>query len=47
MKFQPPAADLVQGSETLQGAAYEAGASGGVRVDTGVYEGGEIPMFYD
>ena len=47
VKYQPPAADLVQGSETLQGAAYEAGRFGGVRVDTGVYEGGEIPMFYD
>ena len=47
VKYQPPAADLVQGSETLQGAAYEAGRFGGVRVDTGVDEGGEIPMFYD
>ena len=47
VKYQPPAADLVQGSETLQGAAYEAGRFGGVRVDTGVVEGGEIPMFYD
>ena len=47
VKYQPPAADLVQGSETLQGAAYEAGRFGGVRVDTGVYEGGESPMFYD
>jgi len=45
--YQPPAADLAQGSETLQGAAYEAGRFGGVRVDTGVVEGGEIPMFYD
>jgi propionyl-CoA carboxylase alpha chain len=47
VKYQPPAADLVQGTETLQGAAYEGGRFGGVRVDTGVYEGGEIPMFYD
>jgi propionyl-CoA carboxylase alpha chain len=47
VKYQPPAADLVQGTETLQGAAYEKGHFGGVRVDTGVYEGGEIPMFYD
>jgi propionyl-CoA carboxylase alpha chain len=47
VKYQPPAADLVQGRETLQGTAYEHGRFGGVRVDTGVYEGGEIPMFYD
>ena len=38
---------MEQGTETLVGAAYEGGAYGGVRVDTGVYEGGEIPMFYD
>ncbi|PZP28931.1 MAG: acetyl/propionyl-CoA carboxylase subunit alpha [Roseateles depolymerans] len=47
VKYQPPAANLVQGSETLQGEAYAGDAFGGVRVDTGVYEGGEIPMFYD
>ncbi|MBQ0931523.1 acetyl-CoA carboxylase biotin carboxylase subunit [Ideonella alba] len=47
VKYQPPAADLEQGTETLQGAAYADGRFGGVRVDTGVYEGGEIPMFYD
>ena len=47
VKYQPPAADLEQGTQTLQGAAYAGGAFGGVRVDTGVYEGGEIPMFYD
>jgi propionyl-CoA carboxylase alpha chain len=47
VKYQPPAADLEQGTETLQGAAYNGGRFGGVRVDTGVYEGGEIPMFYD
>ena len=28
-------------------AAMPVPESGGVRVDTGVYEGGEIPMFYD
>jgi len=28
-------------------AAAPVPASGGVRVDTGVYEGGEIPMYYD
>ncbi|WP_284614924.1 acetyl-CoA carboxylase biotin carboxylase subunit [Aquabacterium humicola] len=47
VRYQPPAADLVQGVTTLQGAAYEGDRFGGVRVDTGVYEGGEIPMFYD
>ena len=47
VKYQPPAAALSQGSETLQGPAYADGKFGGVRVDTGVYEGGEIPMFYD
>jgi propionyl-CoA carboxylase alpha chain len=47
VRYQPPAADLKQGTPTLQGAAYEDGHFGGVRVDTGVYEGGEIPMYYD
>jgi propionyl-CoA carboxylase alpha chain len=37
--YQPPKA-------TMQAAA-EMPAAGGVRVDTGVYEGGEIPMYYD
>ncbi|BDI04836.1 acetyl-CoA carboxylase biotin carboxylase subunit [Sphaerotilus microaerophilus] len=47
VRYAPPAADLEQGSETLQGNAYAGSHFGGVRVDTGVYEGGEIPMFYD
>jgi propionyl-CoA carboxylase alpha chain len=47
VRYQPPAAALEQGTVTLQGPAYEGGKFGGVRVDTGVYEGGEIPMFYD
>jgi propionyl-CoA carboxylase alpha chain len=47
VKYAPPAQDLEQGTETLQGPAYADGKFGGVRVDTGVYEGGEIPMFYD
>ncbi len=38
VRYQPPAADLVQG-EPSDGL--------GVRVDTGVFEGGEIPMHYD
>jgi propionyl-CoA carboxylase alpha chain len=47
VRYQPPLADLMQGTRTLQGAPYEGEHFGGVRVDTGVYEGGEIPMFYD
>jgi propionyl-CoA carboxylase alpha chain len=37
--FRPPA--------TTMQAAQPQPADGGVRVDTGVYEGGEIPMHYD
>jgi propionyl-CoA carboxylase alpha chain len=36
--FQPPTANIV---------AAGTPANTGVRVDTGVYEGGEIPMYYD
>ena len=39
VKYRPPA----QSMESAQPVPPE----GGVRVDTGVYEGGEIPMFYD
>jgi propionyl-CoA carboxylase alpha chain len=39
VKFQPPAQDMV--------ASQPVPPLGGVRVDTGVYEGGEIPMYYD
>ncbi len=39
VRYQPPAASMV--------AAQPRPAEGGVRVDTGVYEGGEIPMHYD
>jgi len=39
VKFLPPAATMA--------AASPMPAGGGVRVDTGVEEGGEIPMFYD
>src|SRR5215212_3960137 len=42
--FEPPPQTLHASVPTL---ADGAGPSGGVRVDTGVYEGGEIPMFYD
>jgi propionyl-CoA carboxylase alpha chain len=47
VRYQPPPAVLEQGVKTLQGPAYEEGRFGGVRVDTGVFEGGAIPMFYD
>ncbi len=39
VRYQPPAVTMV--------AAQPRPAEGGVRVDTGVYEGGEIPMHYD
>ena len=38
MRFDPPAQNLYQGQATTDL---------GVRVDTGVIDGGEIPMFYD
>ena len=39
IKYQPP-------PQTME-AALPVPEGGGVRVDTGVYEGGEIPMYYD
>ena len=39
VRFQPPA--------TTMHASMPVPEGGGVRVDTGVVEGGEIPMFYD
>ncbi len=39
VRYQPP-------DQTMEAAA-PVPSFGGVRVDTGVYEGGEIPMFYD
>ena len=47
VRYQPPPATLEQSVATLQGPAYTDGRFGGVRVDTGVYDGGEIPMHYD
>ncbi|QPF73778.1 acetyl/propionyl/methylcrotonyl-CoA carboxylase subunit alpha [Roseateles sp. DAIF2] len=38
VKYQPPETSMEQGAPERRF---------GVRVDTGVYEGGEIPMFYD
>ena len=39
VKYRPPV-------QTME-ASLPVPAGGGVRVDTGVYEGGEIPMYYD
>ena len=39
VKYRPP-------TQTME-SAQPTPENGGVRVDTGVYEGGEIPMFYD
>ncbi len=39
VKYQPP-------QQSME-AAHPVPEGGGVRVDTGVYEGGEIPMYYD
>ncbi|MDO5693278.1 MAG: acetyl/propionyl/methylcrotonyl-CoA carboxylase subunit alpha [Pseudomonadota bacterium] len=38
VRFEPPAQNLFQGQNTMDV---------GVRVDTGVVDGGEIPMYYD
>ena len=46
--FEPPVQTML--ASQLAPGHDESGASaafGGIRVDTGVYEGGEIPMFYD
>jgi propionyl-CoA carboxylase alpha chain len=47
VKYLPPPQTLEASVPTLTGAGPAATVAGGVRVDTGVYEGGEIPMFYD
>jgi propionyl-CoA carboxylase alpha chain len=46
--YRPPPQDLQAARPTL-GTAGEPGPAelGGVRVDSGVYEGGEIPLHYD
>jgi propionyl-CoA carboxylase alpha chain len=50
VRYQPPATTM-EASLPVPGMGGgekpEADALGGVRVDTGVVEGGEIPMFYD
>ena len=51
--FEPPVQTMHAGEPPPSrpspngGRSEETGFAGGVRVDTGVYEGGEIPMFYD
>ncbi len=49
VKYQPPAQTMFAGAPMpAEGGEGPRGAAvGGVRVDTGVYEGGEIPMYYD
>ncbi|HSV71563.1 MAG TPA: acetyl/propionyl/methylcrotonyl-CoA carboxylase subunit alpha [Methylibium sp.] len=50
VRYQPPNATMVAAQpRPADGGVPNSGAHafGGVRVDTGVYEGGEIPMHYD
>ena len=44
VKFQPPAEQLSAAQPSIE---KDFAQDYGVRVDTGVYEGGEIPMYYD
>src|SRR5262245_37669233 len=47
VRYLPPATTLEAGAPMAKEGVAKAGFLGGVRVDTGVYEGGEIPMYYD
>jgi|CXWL01.1.fsa_nt_gi propionyl-CoA carboxylase alpha chain len=49
VRYVPPAATLAAAMPMLsrQGDAGRVSVDGGVRVDTGVVEGGEIPIYYD
>ncbi|MEO7007869.1 MAG: acetyl/propionyl/methylcrotonyl-CoA carboxylase subunit alpha, partial [Caldimonas sp.] len=48
VRYQPPPQTLEAAHPAVAGGAQGSTAVvGGVRVDTGVYEGGEIPMYYD
>jgi propionyl-CoA carboxylase alpha chain len=49
VRYQPPQATMEAAMPMpwSQGSSGQAAVAGGVRVDTGVYEGGEIPMYYD
>ena len=46
VKYQPPVRTLFA-AEPVPARDADALPPGGVRVDTGVYEGGEIPVYYD
>jgi propionyl-CoA carboxylase alpha chain len=49
VRYLPPAATMRAAAAVPHGGGdgRSENAPGGVRVDTGVYEGGEIPMYYD
>ncbi len=49
VKYQPPAQTMEAARPMPEGGGegLTTNAFGGVRVDTGVYEGGEIPIYYD
>jgi propionyl-CoA carboxylase alpha chain len=49
VRYQPPATTMEAAAPMPAGGGEgsSTNALGGVRVDTGVYEGGEIPMYYD
>jgi propionyl-CoA carboxylase alpha chain len=49
VRYQPPTQDIEAAGPmpTQADATGKPVSGGGVRVDTGVYEGGEIPMYYD
>jgi propionyl-CoA carboxylase alpha chain len=49
VSYRPPEATMVAAQPMPEGGGEAASenALGGVRVDTGVVEGGEIPMYYD
>ena len=51
VQYQPPTQTMEAAGpsipQALRQAQPERDEMGGVRVDTGVYEGGEIPMYYD
>ncbi|VWX63731.1 Propionyl-CoA carboxylase alpha chain [Burkholderiales bacterium 8X] len=47
VRFQPPKETMFAADPPKAGGDANGRTFGGVRVDTGVYDGGEIPMFYD
>jgi propionyl-CoA carboxylase alpha chain len=47
VRFQPPRETMWAAEPPPRPSPGGEGSSGGVRVDTGVMEGGEIPMYYD